>query len=170
MKACIMDYRGYRKILRMVSELHVRGYQRIRIAPGMSASGCHWRCAIAPVTTISCKHGALLVCPGNLVAGYTSGQGRKYFDWTDAAHATPSRMADLFIERFPKIAEAGKGSDWIYAGWYLEMLHLTYPDSFPIAYADYELPVDYLLTVGQNSGIRIPLPPSGLGKEVQGKR
>lgn len=162
-----MDYRGYRKILRMVSELHVRGFQRIRIAPGMSASGCHWRCAVAPAINISRKHGARLVGSEVLVARYTSGQGRKYFDWTDAAHATPSRMADLFIERFPEIAEAGKGSDWIYAGWYLEMLHLTYPDSFPIAYADYDLPEDYLPTVGPNSGLRIPFPPPGLGEEEQ---
>ena len=32
-----MDFRNYRKVLRMVAELHLRGYQRIRIAPGMSS-------------------------------------------------------------------------------------------------------------------------------------
>lgn len=164
-----MDYRGYRKILRMVSELHVRGYQRIRIAPGMSASGCHWRCTITPVTYISSRNGAKLIhgCPETLMAKYTSGQERKYFDWKDAAHATPSSMADLFIKRFPEIAEAGKGSDWSYAGWYLEMLHLTYPCSFPIAYADWEIPEDNLPIVGQNSSIRIPLPPPGCGDDIQ---
>ena len=34
-----MEYRIHRKVLRMVSELHLRGYQRLRIAPGMSPSG-----------------------------------------------------------------------------------------------------------------------------------
>jgi hypothetical protein len=77
-----------------------------------------------------------------LTAHYTSGQERKYFGWEDAAHLTPSRLAELFIERFPDIAEAGRGSDWVYAGWYLDMLHLTYPDTFPIAYADRGLPRD----------------------------
>lgn len=165
-----MDYRGYRKILRMVSELHVRGYQRLRIAPGMSAAGCHWRCAITPVTNISRGHGARLIGSETLMARYTSSQERNYFDWKDAIHATPSSMADLFIKRFPEIADAGKGSDWSYAGWYLEMLHLTYPGSFPIAYADWNIPEDCLPTVGQNSSIRIPLPPPGCGDDHQGHR
>jgi hypothetical protein len=75
-------------------------------------------------------------------------------------------MADLFIQRFPEIVNAGKGSDWEYAGWYLEMLHLTYPDSFPIAYADWEISDDYLPTTGQRSDIKIPLPPNGHGEEL----
>jgi hypothetical protein len=104
-----------------------------------------------------------MISGDNLVARYTSGQGRKYFDWKDATHASPSRMADLFIKRFPEIAEAGRGSDWEYAGWYLEMLHLTYPKSFPIAYADWELPSDCLMTTDMNNGNRLPLPPVGLG-------
>jgi len=97
-----------------------------------------------------------------LAARYSTGSEREYFGWTDAAHASPSKLADLFIERFPKIAEAGQGSDWLCAGWYLEMLHLTYPDAFPIAYADWDLPTDYLAVTGGREDIRIPLPPPGL--------
>lgn len=160
-----MDYRIYRKVLRMVTELHIRGYQRLRIAPGISPSGGYWRCAITPVTNISDRHGARMISWDNLVARYTSGQERKYFDWKDAAHASPSRLADLFIKRFPEIAEAGFGSDWEYAGWYLEMLHLTYPSSFPIAYADWDLPSDCLMTTDMSNGNRIPLPPVGFGAE-----
>jgi len=59
-----------------------------------------------------------------LAAHYSSGSEREYFNWKDAGHATPSKLADLFIERFPEIAAAGRGSDWLYAGWYLDMLHL----------------------------------------------
>src|SRR5437016_1566977 len=121
-----MDHRIYRKVLAMVTELHVRGYQRLRIAPGMSASGCSWRCSITPATNISNRHGARMLSWDTLAAHYSSSQEREYFEWKDAAHASPSRLARIFIERFPEIAEAGRGSDWIYAGWYLEMLNLTY--------------------------------------------
>ncbi len=158
-----MSYRVCRKILRMVTELHVRGFQRLRIAPGMSPSGCHWRCSVTPATNISSHHGARIVSWDTLAVHYSSSQERHYFGWDDAARATPSQMADLFIRRFPEIAEAGRGSDWLYSGWYLEMLYLTYPDSFPIAYADWDVPVDYLMTVGGQSDVRIPLPPPGQG-------
>jgi hypothetical protein len=150
----------YRKVLRMVSELHVRGYQRLRIAPGLSASGCHWRCAVTPITNISSRHGARMGhWDDTLMANYSTGSRREYFGWKDAAHATPSKLADLFIARFPTIAEAGKGSDWLYVGWYLEMLHVTYPDALPIAYADWKLPDDYLDTT---TGVHVPLPPRGV--------
>jgi hypothetical protein len=158
-------FRIYRKVLRMVAELHIRGYQRLRIAPGMSPSGCHWRCSITPVTNISRNNGARMASWGTLSADYTSGQGREYFGWKDASHATPSQLADLFIKRFLRISEAGYGSDWIYSGWYLEMLNLTYPERLPIAYADWDLPDDYLSSTGGHQKIRIPLPPPGLGIE-----
>lgn len=159
------EFRIYRKVLRMVTELHMRGYQQLRIAPGMSPSGCHWRCAITPVTNISNRHGARMLSWNSLVAHYTSGQKHMYFGWEDAAHFTPSSLADLFIDRFPEIAKAGHGSDWVYAGWYLEMLKLTYPESFPIAYADWDLPKDCLASTGGRDSIQIPLPPPGLGIE-----
>lgn len=105
-----------------------------------------------------------------LAAHYTSSDERKYFGWDDAAHATPSRLAELFIERFPGIVQAGMGSDWVYAGWYLEMLSLTYPDNFPIAYADWELPTDCVSSIGRNRDLRIPLPPAGWGPSDDGIR
>lgn len=160
-----MDYSAYRKVLRMVSELHIRGFQRLRIAPGMSGSGCYWRCSITPVTNISSLHGARMLSWDKLGAHYTTGQERRYFGWDDAAHVTPSRLAELFIERFPAIVEAGRGADWVYVGWYIEMLHLTYPKNFPIEYADWDLPNDYLGTTGERKELLIPLPPPGWGPE-----
>ncbi|MFH7028419.1 MAG: hypothetical protein ACHBN1_24270 [Heteroscytonema crispum UTEX LB 1556] len=142
----------------MVSELHAKGFQRLRIAPGMSPSGIYWRCSIVPIANIVPGHGAIAF-PGTLLkAKYTSGANENYFDWKDAANLTPSQLADMFIERFPEIAEAGKGSDEAYAQWYSEMLELTHPDVFPIAYADWNLTKDYLETVGGRN-IRVPLPP-----------
>jgi hypothetical protein len=158
-----MDHGAQRKLLRMVSALHLRGYQRLRIAPCMAPNGMSWRCSVAPVSNISRDHGALLVDWDGPAAHYTSGMEEEYFDWQDAAGATPGQLAELFIRRFPDIAAAGRGSDWVYAGWYLDMLHLTYPDRLPVAFGDYDPPGDCLTTVGGSPDVRVPLPPVGVG-------
>jgi hypothetical protein len=155
-----------RKVLLLVSELHLRGLQLLRACMMMNSSGTSWRCSIAPVSLVSIDNGALLVHAGwdsPLVAHYTSAAGDEYFGWTDAAHDTPSALARKFIERFPDAVEAGRGSDWLYAGWYVEMLHLTYPHHFPYAMADWETPDDYMDTVSPVSsvGVKVPLPPPG---------
>jgi len=98
-----------------------------------------------------------------LIARYTSAAETEYFGWADATHDTPSGLANKFIQRFPQIAETGRGSDWLYAGWYVEMLHLTYPNHFPYAIADWETLADYLPTfsVGGSGEVRVPSPPPG---------
>jgi len=45
-------------------------------------------------------------------------------------------LATKFIERFPKIAKAGLGEDWEYAGWYVQMLGFAERGEFPLAYSD----------------------------------
>jgi hypothetical protein len=160
------DTKVYRKVLLMVAELHVRGYQRMRIAPGMSASGCYWRCSIAPATNISKVHGALLVSDEGPVVHYSSADGGEYFGWQDASHFTPSRLAARFIKRFPAIASAGRGRDWAYVGWYQEMLHLTHPDRLPLAYADWDSShppgcIGTTSPTGAPGDVFIPMPPPG---------
>lgn len=162
-----MDYKAYRKVLRMVAELHNRGYQRLRISPGMSPSGSSWRCLITPVTNICKDHGAMTLYYNDKAAKYSSANERKYFDWDDCAHAAPSTLAELFITRFPEIASAGKGSDWAYAGWYQEMMWLTFPNSLPIAFADWDLPTTHLSSTGEKSDIVIPMPPGGEGVHLE---
>lgn len=161
-----MDYSIYRKVLLMVSELHVRGYQQIRIAPGESPSGLHWRCTITPVINILKSNGAKVRhWDDDLCANYSSGQERNYFGWGDVGYLTPSKMANLFIKHFPRIVEVGKGSDWLYVGWYVEMLHLTYPDRLPVAYGEYFSYTDSLPVIGGKGSVTIPLPPPGLAED-----
>jgi hypothetical protein len=158
----------YRKLLLMVNELHRRGYQRLRIVPGMSPCGEHWRCSITPVTNVSVKHGARLVEWEHLSAHYTSADGAKYFGWSYAATLTPDKLALRFIAEFPLVAEGGQGSDWTYAGWYQEMLGLTFPNLLPIAYREEGCPQDKLLTIGPDgeTPVIIPLPPPGVCVEA----
>jgi len=109
MSEAARDYRVYRRVLRMVQELHLRGYQHIRIAPGMSPSGCHWRYAVTPVTNVLRSHGGRLAVWDSAVAHYSSGMGHEFSGWQDAPHKHPSRLAEMFLSCFPEIAVAGAG-------------------------------------------------------------
>jgi hypothetical protein len=157
-----------RTVLLLVHELHLRGHQRLRAIPAMEPSGKYWRCAIAPVSLVSVDHGARLVAgvrDDPRIATYTSRDQNRYFAWTDIyPYATPKELAMHFVERFPEVVEAGRGSDWPYAGWYMEMLRLTHPDQFPYAVARCKVPDTYLPTASpakQPLKLRLALPPPG---------
>ena len=165
--------REARKVLLLVSELHLRGCQLLRACVAMSPSGTSWRCSIAPSSLVSSTNGALLAdgaWGSPLVAHYSSAAGSEYFGWTDATHYTPSGLARKFLHRYPDIVEAGRGSDWLYVGWYVEMLHLTYPNHLPFAMADWETSVDHLDTISlvAYTGVQVPLPPPGAAKTYGG--
>jgi hypothetical protein len=164
-----VDYSIYRKILEMVRELHRRGYECLRICPGMAASGVYWRCMVTPVTNILSTHGAMAADWGKDKGYfYTSADREKYFhDKLDVSNLSPSKMADYFLEHYSRIAEAGFGKDEMYAQWFEEMLRLTEPHWFPISYADWDCPSDRLQTTGPrpNLNIFVPLPPPGLAEK-----
>jgi len=156
-------------VLLMVHDLHKRGYQRLRIVPGMSASGAYWRVTILPKARVLRRHGAMSHdwTWGGPEPFYTSGQEQKYFGWEDAQDDLPEALADKFLERFPEIADASRGSDWEYAGWYLEMLSKAQLGELPVAYADwYDEPDPQWLptTNGFQSGL--PMPPPGEADEA----
>jgi DNA-binding transcriptional ArsR family regulator len=150
-----------RRVLVMVQELHRRGHERLRIAPGISPSGLHWRCSIIPVDRVRRDHGALAVGGGDLAACYSSGQGARFFDWPDAEQDAPVALAGKFLDRFPDLASRGRGSDPEYARWYAGMLRATTPDGLIYAYADWDLPEDHIPVLGCTSEVKIPLPPPG---------
>ncbi|WP_295443566.1 ADP-ribosylglycohydrolase family protein [uncultured Thiodictyon sp.] len=149
-------------ILEMVHLLHRRGYQRLRIAPGLAPSGCCWRVAVAPSDNFLATNGALLR-EFEQAAHHTTGNGPRPFDWRDAQGKGPRGLADLFLARFPELAHRGRGTDWAYAGWYLEVLGLAARGLFPIAYGDwYEEPDPrYLLLTGPgaSTGAGLLAPP-----------
>lgn len=100
------------------------------------------------------------------VVSYSSGMENRYFDWADAPGKTPSQLADLFLARFPEVVGSGRGRDWMYAGWFVEMLSLTYPDHVPIVYAEYlehGPESKWMPTTSPESErkISIPMPPPG---------
>lgn len=129
----------------MIHELHKVGYQRLRIASGLSPTGCHWRCSVIPADYVQ-RNGwkplaTLRVRKGSqaLSAGYTSGQGADFFNWGDAERNSPRQLATKFVARFPDLAEAGVGLDWPYAGWFTWMLGNAEAGRLPIFFADHQV-------------------------------
>jgi len=149
-----------RTMLKMIAELHVRGYQRLRIVPHIASVGA-WRCGITPATNTRADHGAIPVdWSSERLPQYTQASGKNYFQWEDSSYLTPSRLANRFIERFPAVAREGYGPDWLYAGWYVELLQRTHPDLLPIALAEYTDTTHFLKTTDPR--VTIPLPPPGM--------
>jgi hypothetical protein len=160
--------RFVRRLLRMVRELHHRGYERLRFEPGLSASGMNWRCAIAPAEFFSAECGARLTPPFRhmywkserpLIARYTTGMGYDCFGWGDCSEYSPSELADRFQREFPQILELTRGADPDYVQWYADMLVHTDPLGAPIAYADWKLRNDMIEVLGHPDVLTIPLPP-----------
>jgi hypothetical protein len=154
--------RRSQRVLAMVHELHKRGYQRLRIVPAMAPSGSHWRCSVVPIDTVLRSHGARALPDFEPEAHYTTGMDNAYFQWEDARHDTARELADKFLERFPSIADQGRGRDWAYAGWYVEMLGFAERGDLPVSNGDwYSEPDPHWLptTSGFDSGL--PMPPPG---------
>lgn len=141
------------RLLLMVHELHKAGFQRLRIHSGMAPNGMHWRCEISSVNVSKISDANLY--KAKELARYTSGTEDLYFNWEDARKDSPRQLAAKFIERFPDVAGDGFGSDWAYAGWFVEMLGFAERDFFPVAFADYELP-NCLADDGER---KLPFPP-----------
>jgi hypothetical protein len=106
--------RRAQRVLLMVHELHKRGYQRVRLVPGMAPSGLHWRCAVTHRGNILTTHGAMAKTCDHPSASYSSSQDNGYFGWEDAHQDTARQLAVKFLERFPAIVRRGQGLDWLY--------------------------------------------------------
>lgn len=120
------SYRRCTRVLAMVHELHKAGYQRVRILPMLSPSGCHWRGIITYSDNVADDGYHILDWDMDdqigSVARYTSGQQNEFFDWQDAHALNARQLAQCFLERFPLIAQKGQGCDWAYAGWLTDVL------------------------------------------------
>jgi len=132
------------RVIAMVHELHKAGYQRLRISPGISPSGAHWRCPITHAGNVLPNGWEIRdfdTASGEL-ALYTTADGALYFDIPGADKLNSRELATAFLAAFPKLAEKGAGRDWAYAGWLTEMLGRAEQggfENFVALYADWDL-------------------------------
>ena len=154
------------KVLEMVAALHQRGYERLRIEPGMSPSGMSWRCGITHAGNMDPDNGALCANSGGPeMAFYTSAAGDAFFDWDDAPGLDTEELADRFLLEYPEICKLGQGEDPEYVAWYELMLSLARKGGLPYAYDDYgdyddEPSPSWIPTMG-DTDTKLPLPPLG---------
>ena len=152
-----------RKLLLAVRELHLRGFERLRIAPSIAPTGLAWRCGLTDADSTLVEHGAR-VCPGGRAVYYTSGYGSDYFRWGEMSTALPAQLADEIEARLPDLMAAAKGQDPVYVTWYEDMLRATDPEYLPYARADWDVPDDHIPASAPWANlppIRLPLPPPG---------
>jgi hypothetical protein len=140
------------------------GFQQVRLCPGIASSGSGWRGLVTVKSNTLELHGARVARHSDeLVARYGSGQGNEYFDWADRKKATAMELADTFLERFPRIADLGKGRDWSYVGWYSEILGFSSQGLLPVAIEEYGR--DDVITFTNPFTVEttqlMPLPPPG---------
>ncbi len=153
------------RVYSMLEELHRRGYEQLRIIPGMNSSGCHYRSSITYARNVYADHGALSV-DFDLLAHNTTGNDANLFEWRDAPGANISKLADYFVERFRDIAERGFGADKEYVYWFKGTVCYARQGAFPIAYSDSiyygpgGMPAPRLLQ-STKANVRLPIPPPG---------
>ncbi len=114
------------RVLGMVHELHKAGYQRLRVLPFLSGSGCHWRAWMTYSENVA-QDGYTLIDwdnenTGEMVAKYTSADENMYFGWSDSAGLSARALAQKFLDRFPALCARAQGLDWAYAGWLTDVL------------------------------------------------
>ena len=78
--------------------------------------------------------GADTTNPRDEAAYHGSAMENKYFGWEDAPGKTPNELANLFIERLPRVAELSLTRDWGYAGWFNELLGKIENGWIPVCY------------------------------------
>lgn len=117
------DLRRYVRVLRMLQRLHGAGYQLLRVYPYIYDGLYTGRIEIFPRAAFDANgwtrdHMKLWDDERIEFAGYTSASENEYFGWSDCASDTAEDLARKFVERFPRLASAGQGYDFEYAGWF----------------------------------------------------
>lgn len=119
------------EIILILHELHNRGYEQLRLLPGMSASGCYWRWAIYPKFLMWDdnsfeKHGDIITF--------------KHLEGSTEEERPRSESlitAEQFIRGNENFIELAKAKDKAYIKWFDQIVEHAKKDDFPIAYSDY---------------------------------
>lgn len=147
------------RLLEMTHELHILGYQKIRIYPSLAPSGCHWRLQWAPDTAFESAVEPPETFSEQESVRYSSGQGWELFAWQGVRELSAKEMAEQFIRQFPALARAGFGDDWAYAGWLTRLLGEARKGHLPLFSADWD--IDFSRGIPMTKNNTFPLPPPG---------
>ena len=149
------------RLLEAIHILHRRGYQRLRIVPGVSGTGMAWRCGITPSSNIIGLHGALARSFNwDDMPQYSSASEYDFFgqEWGFGPNSSPERIADRILQTFPEILKRSIGWDYAYAGWFTMIVGAASRGVYPKAFGDY---VDLIENcwLSATHGVALPPPP-----------
>jgi len=129
------------EIIMIVHELHQRGYEQLRLLPGMSPNGCAWRWMIYPKA---------LMMEDNR---FEKGGDCTPFDCLrgSTGEAYPERRrelvtADQFIEGHEEFIRMAMGRDADYVEWFSHIVEHAKNKDFPIGFADGSIGRKWLFT------------------------
>lgn len=149
------------RILQAVRVLHQRGYQGVRILPGMSASGMHWRVSVAASENVDDSSGSVTLRDWDRALNYSTGGGSEFAGGRVTVAVSPEVVADVILAALPELSP--QNADPSYEQWYGELMELVEQHGgLPIAYADYFDGEDGW-EIGWGSGIRHRYPPTHRG-------
>lgn len=121
-------------VLDAVAVLHEKGYELVRVLPGMSPSGTQWRVNVTTADNMT-DDGYLDLRNWDTTFGYTTGSGLEVAGTRASAATTPSDLAALIQRALPD--GAGGGRDPEYVIWYSRLLEAVHSHhALPIAYDD----------------------------------
>ena len=120
----------------MVSEMHKRGFQGLRVLPSLAEEPFEWSCHLVLGRYMDPAHGAWDRVEMGSSLPYTSAGG-PLWGWMDLrGRSTPAALADRFQDKslsgsFADWLEQARHDDFAYAGWFLKLLGYAERGYFP---------------------------------------
>ena len=151
------------KLFEMISMLHDKGYQKLRVMTYYSPSGCYFRCEISCKDNFDKKTGFIIETKNqDEVYHYSSADEFCFFkDNVDMKKATIEELSEKFKILYPSIIEKAKGRDNEYFLWFKDLLKIVKNDVFPYAFADYDYDIYTAEKLKLTDGTTINFPPPG---------
>lgn len=134
----------------MLDKLHKMGYEKLRWMSYISPNGCALRCHIATSRYFVLDRDVTSLDTNNVfwISVGTFEKGNNI-----------DELAETFIREYPRIAEAGRGSDLCYRKWYKELLAFAKKGKVPEFYGEWwTLPIGRI-KIGETV---FPAPPNTL--------
>ena len=129
------------KLLHVASELHLRGYEKLRVVPSVSPTGMSWRCTFVAE-------------PENGII--TSTWLSQYSHNEREIEYSIIELTELFEREHMRFLESCKGKNKDYVEWYQNMLSQLEEDELPYAFAEYFSPTDYWKTTNDQKIETLP--------------
>jgi len=122
------------KLLYIVKELHIRGFENLRVIPSLSPTGLAWRCNFV---SVAYREKEAIV---------TSSWIENYFSKEKNIEYSIDELNDMFEREHVDFLNACKGKNKEYVEWYNDMLNNLKEGELPYAFAEYFSPTDYWKT------------------------